>query len=119
MTREYDVVIANGIGEEVAGVGSSGKTNDLLRATQVASGLTGLEGSFGSKVAVEESRRLEDGDGTGIDITAHPYPNARLEVRVEFIAMRHIKGNRAMGKQHLTRLRIDLGRVDLESRHTQ
>lgn len=55
MTRENDVMIANGIGEEVAGVGSSGKTNDLLRATQVASCLTSLEDSFCSKVTVEES----------------------------------------------------------------
>ena len=55
MARQDDVVIANGIGKEVAGVGSCGKTNNLLRATQVDSGLTGLEGSFGSKVAVEES----------------------------------------------------------------
>ena len=49
------MVVANGIGEEVAGVGRCGKANDLLRATQVASRLTRLEDSFCGKVAVEES----------------------------------------------------------------
>ena len=55
MSRQDDVVVANRIGEEVAGVGRTVEADDLLRATQIAFSLTGLERSFGNEVPVEES----------------------------------------------------------------
>ena len=55
MPRQDDVVVANRIREEVAGVGRMVEADNLLRATQIAFSLAGLERSFGNEMPVEES----------------------------------------------------------------
>ena len=61
MPRHDDVVIANGVGEEIAGGETLvGQQDDLLRATEVWLGLVANEGAFGNEVAREVARELED-----------------------------------------------------------
>ena len=77
MPRHDDVMIADGVGEEIAGGETLvGQLDDLLRATEVWLGLVANEGAFGNEVAREVARELEDGDGPFLHITTNARANA-------------------------------------------
>ena len=76
MGREDDVVVADGIGEEVVGEGRMRETDDLLGATKSRFALAGEEFAFLSKMAGEVARQLEDGDRSWFYKSTNAYADA-------------------------------------------
>ena len=50
-------------------------------------------------------------------VTANGYADARFEMGVKLIVLKHVKRDGTVGKQHLACLGIDVRRVGLKSRH--
>lgn len=119
MTREDDVMIADGTGEDITGEGGIVKTDDLLCATEVGFRLIADEMSLCDETAGEIACHLEQCDRTFLHISTDAYTDARLEMSVKFILLYHIEGYGAMSKNHLARLGIDAGRIGLEARHAR
>ena len=106
MTGQDDVVIADGIGEEIGGLVLVGKSDDLLRATEIGLGLIPQEFTFRNEMARQIARHLEDGDGTSLHVAAYGNADARLKVGVELITLYHVERNGAVGEEYLAALRI-------------
>ena len=115
MTRKDDVMIADGIGEEIGRLALVGETYQLLGAAEVGLRLVLDEFAFGNEAAREVARDLEDGDGTCFHKPSDACAYARFEVRIEFVALHHIEWDGAMGKEHLACVRIDTCRISLEA----
>lgn len=119
MARKDDVMIADGIGEEIGRLALVRKTYQLLGAAEVGLRLVLDEFAFSDEAAREVARDLEDGDGSWFHKPSDACAYARFEVRIEFVALHHIKWDGAVGKEHLARLRIDMCRISLEARDTR
>lgn len=119
MTGQDDVVVADGIGEEIGCLVLVGKSDDLLGATKVGLRLVLHEVAFGNEMAGEIGRYLEDSDGTFFHKAAYGNANTRLEMGVVFVTLHHIKGDGTVGEKHLTRFRVDARRIGLETRDTK
>ena len=117
MSWEDDVVIADGIVEEVGSLRFVVEAYDLLCATHIVFCLTAQEFSLCHKTAFEVSRDFEDSDGAVGHISANTYADARLEVGVKFVAFAHIERYGAVGKEYLARFGIDACRIGLKTRH--
>ena len=76
MTGEEDVVVADGAGEEVAGVLWVGELDDGLCAAEVGTGLAAQKLTFGNEVTGEVARNLEESDGTFGHIASDAYADA-------------------------------------------
>ena len=115
MSWHDDMMIANGISKEIGGLRLVTEPDDLLRATQIGFSLAAYQFTFSNEVAGQIAGNLEDSHGTVLHEATDTYADARLEVCVEFVALYHIKRYCAVGKEHLTFLRIDMGGVGLET----
>ena len=73
------VVIADGIGEEVAGIGRS-KAQPDLRAAEIGLVLIAEEFALGDECAVQGSGELEHGDGAFREVPVDAYAYAGFEV---------------------------------------
>ena len=119
VTRQDDVVVTYGMGEEIIGLMLVGELYHLLGSTEVGLGLTPQQLSFCDEMAGKVARYLEDGDGSLFHIPSDAHANTRLEVSVKLVTLYHIKRYGAMGKQHLTRFWVDGSGIRLESTHAQ
>ena len=63
MSRYDDVVIANGVCQEVLGLTLVCQLDDLLRTTEVGLCLIAYERSLSNKVTFQIARNFKDGDG--------------------------------------------------------
>ena len=119
MAWQDNVVIANGIRQEVGGLAGVRQLDHLLRSAQVCFGLVPNQFALFNKMARKVARYLEDRYRSLLHIPSDANADARFEVGVELIALYHIKRYGAMGKQHLARLRVDTGRIGLEAADTK
>ena len=119
MSWKNDVMIADGIGEEIGCLALVGETYQLLGATEIGLRLVLDEFALGNETAREVARDLEDGDGSWFHKPSDACAYARFEVRIEFVVLHHIEWDGAVGKEHLARLRIDMRRISLEARDTR
>ena len=108
------MVISDGIGEEIAGVGR-GKAQPDLRAAEVGLVLVAEEFSFGDEGAVQRAGDLEDGDRAFREVPVNAYADAGFEVRVVAEFIYHIEGDGAVGEEHFAGLDVDAGGVGLEA----
>ena len=115
MPRQDDVVIANGVGQEVGGLARVGELYDLLRTTEVGLRLVAYELALGNKVSGKVAGNFEDSHRTFLHKASYSYSNARLEMCVEFEARDHVQWYGAVCKQHLSCRRIDTCGVGLET----
>ena len=88
--------------------------DDLLRAAEIGFRLIVRQQTLGHEIARQVASKFKDRDGSLLHKTSDAHTDARLEMGVEFILLHHIEGNGAMGKQHLTRFRIDVRGIGLE-----
>ena len=115
MTGHDDVVIADGLRQEVVGLALVGELDDLLRAAEVGLRLVAHQLAFGNEVALEVAREFENGDGAFLHKASDARADARLEVGVKFVTLHHVEGDGAMGEEYLTCLRVDAGGVGLKA----
>ena len=117
MSWHDDVVIANGVGQEIVGCEMLIlELYDLLRAAEVGLGLIAQQRSLCNEVTREVARNLEDSDRTFFHIASNADADARFEVGVQFVTLHHVEWYCAVSKDNLACLRIDAGRVGLEAR---
>ena len=115
MTREDDVVIADGIGEEIGGLTGIGQTDHLLGTAEVGLGEALDEFALSNEAAGEVASHLEDGDGSGLHIAPNAHTDARFIVGVELVALHHVERDSAMGEEQFTRRGIDTCGIGLEA----
>ena len=70
MAGEDDVVIADGVREEIGGPVGVRQADDLLGAAEVGLGLVAHQLALFDEAAREVARHLEDGDGAFLHITS-------------------------------------------------
>ena len=76
VTRKEKVVVADGMGEEVAGILWIGELDYGLRAAQIGTSLAAQQLAFCNEMSGEVARNLEDGDWTFRHIAANAYADA-------------------------------------------
>ena len=118
MSGQDDVVVADGIVEEIRSLSGRGETDDLLRAAEVWIRLTDRELPFFDEVTRQVAGHLEDGDRPLLHVTSDANADARFEVCVQFVTLHHVQWDGAVGKHHAASLRIDARRIGLESADT-
>ena len=119
MTWDDDVVIADGVGEEIAGAGWVGEADDLLGAAEVGLRLAAHQLALADEAACQVARDLEDGDGPLCHIPPDADADARLEVGVELVAFNHVERDGTMCKQHFARLGVHRCGVGLKAGYTR
>ena len=112
---EDDVVVADGLRQEVARVGGL-QLQDHLRAAQVLLILVAHQRSFRHEMAPEVAGDFEDGHGAFRQFAVDAHADPGLEMGVEGPVADHIERHGAMGKQHFPALGVDARRVGLEAR---
>ena len=70
MTWEDDVMVSDGIRQEIGGLAGIRQLNDLLSPAQVWFGLIPDQFALFDKVAGEIARHLEDGNGSFLHTTS-------------------------------------------------
>ena len=109
-----DMVVSDGVRQEIAGVGR-GQAQPDLGAAEVGFVLVAEEFSFGDEGAVQRAGDLEDGDRAFREVPVNAYTDAGFEVRVVAEFIYHIEGDGAVGEEHFAGLDVDAGGVGLEA----
>ena len=90
MAGDNDVVVADGVGEEIAGLGGVGEAYDLLGAAEVGLRLVSDERSFCDEAARQVAGDLGDGDVAQGHEATDGGADARLEMGVQLVALHHV-----------------------------
>ena len=115
MALHNNMMVANGIGEEIRYLLLVGKSDKLLSAAEIGLRLILHEFTLGHETAREVARHLENGDRAFLHKASDACTYARFIMRIQLIAFHHIERYRTMCKEHLTRLWINVGRVGLKT----
>ena len=108
------MMVTNGIFHEISHLTFIRQFYHLLRPAEIGLRLIAHQRTLGHEIARQIASKFKDRDGSLLHKTSDAHTDARLEMGVEFILLHHIEGNGAMGKQHLTRFRIDVRGIGLE-----
>ena len=71
MAVKDDMVVADGMGEEVGGRRGVGKADELLGAAEVGLGKVLLQLAFADEMVSEVARYLKEGNGARLHVTSY------------------------------------------------